>query len=286
MALFCLLWENNSVDNLFRTITYLRSVIVRELQQSLCHHRSSWMLLHISIYLVWHSWHSIAIWRAGGKKKSFMTHQSWEHLARETQNWGRWVFLKCINKFVLRINILFLLLWLNFSFSPLHCFQSGELLVHPVLHQTSDTWRKAHAECCCAGKAPQNWLLLRQTWLLCLHTMSLSFPGQRGSKTDPDSRSLHIVLGPPSSCANVWERGLCIKTEDYLHFYLCPNLEEHLSSGTWTRARTSYDLASFLHSGAQGQNDQMWAAMSLQVSTGAAPASIASTEGFPRISIT
>lgn len=61
MALFCLQWENNSVDNLFRTITYLRSAIVGELLQSLCHHRSSWMLLRIHTHTMWHSWHSIVI---------------------------------------------------------------------------------------------------------------------------------------------------------------------------------------------------------------------------------
>lgn len=62
MDLFCLQWENNCVDNLLRTITYLRSVTVREFQQNLCHHGSSWMLLHICTHRMWHSWHSTAIW--------------------------------------------------------------------------------------------------------------------------------------------------------------------------------------------------------------------------------
>lgn len=121
-------WENNSIDNLFRTITYLGSVIVRELQQSLCHHRSSWMLLYIHTHLMWYSWHSTAIWIAQ-KNIYFRTHFRAESILQEipqfkTQNWG---FLKKKNmkEFVLRIiNILFLLLWLNFSFSPLHCQES------------------------------------------------------------------------------------------------------------------------------------------------------------------
>ena len=133
MALFCLQWENNSVDNLFRTITYLRSVIVRELQQSLCHHGSSWMLLHIHTHLMWHSWHSIVIWIAA--KKYTLGHtselkascKSFHNLKHRIEGG---FLIKFIKKFVLRIiNILFLLLWLNFSFFPLHCFHPGELLL-------------------------------------------------------------------------------------------------------------------------------------------------------------
>lgn len=67
------------------------------------------------------------------KKIYFRTHFRAESILQEipqfkTQNWGGgWgvVLKKIMKKIVLRIiNILFLLLWLNFSFSPPHCQES------------------------------------------------------------------------------------------------------------------------------------------------------------------
>lgn len=103
MDLFCLQWENNSIDNLLSTITHLRSLIVRELQQNLCHHGSLWMLLHICTHRMWHSWHSTAIWI--DEKILYGTLQSWECLQElpqfKTLNWRGFFFINyenCIQK--------------------------------------------------------------------------------------------------------------------------------------------------------------------------------------------